>query len=251
MDTKSALTSALLLLAVPALADKPMGAVPGEAASLKEPARSAAMHVQKSHFEAFAAAFGTFTLTGVDWKDPSKPASCDVHVFVDPASLPPGSYVDGVPVRRAQPLWFNELQKQLLSGIGACAAVGKVAVTAQTVRSVRDRALDLLAALSGATYCVEDADCYVTRADASRCGGRPPLMLAGSNTTSAVPFIALRKFMPSLLSHLEQLRAVAKGTLGAKHPDPEGRMPGCERPMWEEQSLPAACVANRCRPKAP
>lgn len=248
MDIKEALTLALLLAAGPAFAGKPMGAVPGEAVSLSEPGRTAAVHVQRAQFDAFAAAFATFTLTGADWSDPSKPASCDVHVFVDPASLPPGSYVDGVPVRRAQPLWFNEFQKQFLAGVGACTAVGKVAVTAQTVRGVRDRALDLLAMLSGTTYCVEDADCTVLRADPSRCGARAPLLLAGSATTDWVLFIAFRKLMPSVFSQLENLRLGAKGTLGARHPDPEGRAPGCELPLWEEQDLPAACVARSCRP---
>lgn len=247
MDIKEALTLALLLAAGPAFADKPMGAVPGEAVSLSEPARTAAVHVQRAHFEAFAAAFATFTITGVDWKDPAKPASCVVRVFVDPASLPPGSFVDGVPVRRAQPVWFNEFQTQLVAGVDACTQEGKVAVTAATVRGVRDRSLDLLAALSGTTYCVQDEDCTVLRADPSRCGGRAPLLLAGSGTTDWVLFIAFRKFMPGLFSRLEALRAGAKNTLGAKHPDPQGRAPGCERPLWEEQSLPAACVENRCR----
>lgn len=247
MDIKEALTLALLLAAAPAFADKPMGAVPGEAVSLKEPARSAALHVQKAHFEAFAAAFATFTLTGVDWKDPGKPASCDIHVAVAPSSLPPGSFVDGVPVRRAQPLWFNEFQKQFTAGLDACTRPGRVAVTAETIRSVRDRSLDLLAALSGTTYCVQDEDCFVLRADPARCGGRAPMLLAGSGTTDFVLFIAFRKFMPGLFSRLESLRVGAKGALGAKHPDPKGRAPGCELPMWEEQSLPAACVENRCR----
>lgn len=247
MDIKEALTLALLLAAAPAFADKPMGAVPGEAVSLKEPARSAALHVQKAHFEAFAAAFATFTLTGVDWKDPGKPASCDIHVAVAPSSLPPGSFVDGVPVRRAQPLWFNEFQKQFLAGVGACTAVGQVAVTAATVRGVRDRALDLLAMLSGTTYCVADADCVALRADPAACGARAPVLLAGSATTDLVPFIAFRKFLPMLFSHLESLRQGARGSLGSRHPDPQGRAPGCERPLWEEQTLPAACVENRCR----
>lgn len=248
MDARAALTVLVLLAAAPARAGKPMGPVPGEAVSLPEPARSAAVHVQRAHYEAFLAVFSTFTLEGVEWQDPSRPARCDIHVSIPPSSLPPGSFVDGVPVRRAQPLWFNELQKQLVAGVSECASVGKLAVTRETLRGARDRSLDLLAAVSGTTYCVEDADCSMIRADPSACGGRAPLLLAGSGTTDLVLFVALRKFMPGLFSRLESLRAGAASALGSRHPDAKTGSPACGRPLWQEEPVTAVCEARRCRP---
>lgn len=253
MDARTALTAPALLLAAlvaaaPAMADKPMGPVPGEAVSLPEPARSVAVHVQRAHLDAFLAAFSTFTLEGVQWSDPARPARCDIHVSIDPAALPPGSFVDGMPVRRAQPLWFNEFQRQLVRGVSECASVGKLAVTAGTLRGVRDRSLDLLAALSGTTYCLEDADCSLVTADPSGCGGRAPLLLAGSATTDFVLFVAFRKFLPAFFSQLESLRAGAAGELGARHPDAKAGAPACGRPSWKEEPMEAVCRANRCRP---
>lgn len=248
MDPRAALTALALLAAAPARAGKPMGPVPGEAVSLPEPERSVAVHVQRAHYEAFLAVFSTFTLEGVEWSDPAKPARCDIHVSVDPAALPPGSFVDGVLVRRAQPLWFNEFQKQLVAGVSECASAGRLAVTAGTVRGVRDRSLDVLAALSGTTYCLEDADCSIVKADPSACGGRAPLRLASSAATDFVLFVAFRKFLPGLFSQLESLRAGAVGALGARHPDAGAREPACARPLWKEEPVEAVCEARRCRP---
>jgi hypothetical protein len=230
MDIEEALTLALLLAAAPAFADKPMGAVPGESFSLGEPARTAAVHVQRANHEAVLAAFSPLVLEGVEHAEPFRPARCEVNVRLDPAALPPGSIVDGLPVRRAQPLLFNQFQKQVVAGVEACRK--KIAFTPATIVGLRDRSLDLLVALSGATYCRQDADCHALRADPGACGGRAPVTLAGSETTDYVFFVAFRKFMPGLVSRVS---ATAKASW-------------CPRPLWAETPLEAACVRSVCRP---
>ena len=204
----------------------------------------------RSHYRNMLDAYGPLTLSGVDWKDPAKPKTCEVRLSLPEAGYREGSFVDGLPVRRAQPVVFNQVQIQLVEGVSRCGS--DMAFTLRTWTELESSALALVLKNSGTTFCLQDSDCYATELT-DPCGARPPQRVYGSNTTDAVFHIAYRKFLWTFLNMTAQLVNGSMGQLAAKHPD-HGTSWGSERcPMrhWEERPLEAACVQNACRAKTP
>lgn len=197
-------------------------------------------------------AYGPLQLTGVDWKDPSRPARCEVTLALPTTGYREGSIIEGLPVRRAQPVVFNHLQQQLIEGVSRCGSDRGMAFTVQTWVELKQSALDLMLKNSGTTFCLKDEDCYGVEL-IDRCAGGRAVRAFGSNTTDAVFFIAFRKFTPSLLSSSVQLVHEARSRLGDKHPD-HGSRSGprhCPMMLWEERPLEMSCVERSCRAKRP
>ena len=222
--------------------------VADEAHGLAGADRRTALLVLQSHYRNMLDAYGPLRLSGVDWKDPSKPSSCELKLALPEEGYRPGSFVEGLPVRRAQPVVFNKLQLQLVEGLSRCGS--DMAFTARTWTQLQESARALLLKNSGTTFCLQDSDCYGAEIT-DPCGSRPPARVFGSNTTDAVFFIAYRKFLWSYLSMTAQQVHGAMGQLGERHPD-YGTTRGAERcPIkhWEERPLETACVLNACRAK--
>jgi hypothetical protein len=221
--------------------------VADEAHGLKGAEREVALHVYGSHYGNLLAAFDPIRLPGRDLKDFSKPAVCEVKVSIDPKDFRPGSFVDGLPVRRAQPIVFNGIQQQLVEGQLACQ--GKILLTAETWREMESKSLELLVRNSGTTYCRADSDCYGAEIVADPCGTRRKLRVFGSNTTDAVFFIAWRKFMPPLLGNLQQAINGDIGRYAERHPDHgiSWTTGACPMKHWEETPIDAVCVEHSCR----
>lgn len=252
MSTTAASMLLLALCAHAALAAEGplLPPVADEAHGLTGADRQAALLVQRSHYQNVLDAYGPLRLTGVDWKDPSRPASCEVTLALPTTGYREGSFIEGLPVRRAQPAVFNHLQRQLVEGVSRCGSTLGMAFTTRTWTELKQSALDLMLKNSGTTFCLKDEDCYgVELVDA--CGGGRAIRAFGSNTTDAVFFIAYRKFIPAFLSHSAQMVNGAMGQLGDEHPDhgtPFG--PGrCPMKLWESRPLEASCVQRSCRAK--
>lgn len=253
----STIFAAALLLA---LCARPVSAAEGpllppvadEAHGLTGADRQAALLVQRSHHQNVLDAYGPLRLSGVDWKDPARPASCEVTLALPTTGYREGSFIEGLPVRRAQPGVFNQLQQQLVEGVSRCGSDQGMAFTAQTWVELKQSALDLMLKNSGTTFCLKDEDCYGVEIT-DPCDGGRRMRAYGSNTTDAVFFLAYRKFMPVLLSLSAQMVKGAMGQLGDKHPDHGARWgPGrCPMKFWEERPLAASCVQRSCRAKAP
>lgn len=229
--------------------DKPPYAPPvaDEAHGLKGAEREAALHVLRAHYGNLLGAFDGLKLPGVAREDFSKPAACTLAVSIRPGDFRPGSFVDGVPVRRAQPIVFNSFQRQVVEGAVGCWE--DVVYTRQAWQAVEDAGLDALVRDSGTTYCRADSDCYGAELTVDPCGARRRVRVFGSNTTDAVFFIALRKFMPPLLHNVEQMVNGSVMQYGERHPD-HGIALGtdvCPMKHWEEAPLPAVCVEHSCR----
>ena len=225
--------------------------VTDEAHGLTGADRDTALLVLRSHYQNFLEAFTSLQLTGLDRKDLSKPASCEVSVSLDPRDFRAGSFIDGLPVRRAQPIVFNSFQQQIVAGASACE--GKIVFTTRTWADLEAQTLGLLLKNSGTTYCRTDEDCYGVEIGADSCGTRPALRAFGSNTTDAVLFITIRKFLPPLMSNVQQM---VNGTIlqyGDKHPDHGVPMGNNQCPMkhWDERSVKSACVQHSCRSNQP
>jgi len=184
-------------------------------------------------------------------KDPGKPARCEISVTLPETGYREGSFVDGLPVRRAQPVVFNNFQRQVVEGLGRCGS--EMAFTTRTWTGLQDSARALVLKNSGTTFCLKDEDCYGVEL-VDPCGGRPAQKVFGSGSTDPVFFLAYRKFMPMLLANVAQQARAAELKLGPKHPD-HGRLSGslrsCPLKLWEERPLAASCVRNSCRAKAP
>lgn len=243
----------LALCARPALAAEPplLPPVADEAHGLTGADRQAALLVQRSHYQNMLDAYGPLRLTGVDWNDPSRPARCEVTLTLPTTGYREGSFVEGLPVRRAQPVVFNHLQSQLVEGVSRCGNTEEMAFTVQTWVELKQSALELMLKNSGTTFCLKDEDCYGVEL-VDRCGGGRAVRTFGSNTTDAVFFLAYRKFMPAFLSMSAQMVNGAMGQLGDKHPD-HGAAPGpgrCPMQHWSERPIEARCVQRSCRAKA-
>ncbi len=223
----------------PPAADEAHGLTGGE--------RDAALLVQRSHYQNFLEAFGSLQLTGLDPKDLSKTATCTVSIAIDPGEFRKDTFVDGLPVRRAQPVVFNSFQRQMVEGVGACEA--KIVFTTRTWADLQAQTLALILKNSGTTYCRTDADCYGVEIGADSCGNRPAVRAFGSITTDAVFFVALFKFLPPLMSNVQQLVTGTIMSHGDKHPDHGVRMDRNRCPMkhWEEKRVESACVQHACR----
>lgn len=219
-----------------------------EAHGLPGPERAVALHVLASHHRALLEAFD-LTLEGVDWKDPSKPARCELKVEISTASWPARLFVDGLPVRYAQPAVFNEFQRSLTEGIARCSSTKAMAFTSRTWGQLREAWLGLMLRSSGTTYCRKDDDCFAY-AISDPCGGRPPVVMLASQTTDIYPYM-FRKFAPPVYMNVQQSIAGAVGTLGAAHPDAAVIGPGkdfrCAIPFWKDEAAAAACVEHACR----
>lgn len=242
----------LILAAGPALADElnqPAYRPPveDEAHGLSGAERDAALHVLRSHYENMREILGAIDLPGRDLKDFSKAAACRVGASIRPEEFRPGSFVDGLPVRRAQPIVFNSFQRQLVEGQLACQ--GKMLLTADTWREMEARSLELLVRNTGTTYCRSDSDCYGAELVVDPCGERRRVRVFGSNTTDAVFFLAWRKFMPGLLSNLQQAINGDIGQYAERHPDHGISMStdACPMKRWEETPIASACVQRSCR----
>lgn len=222
-------------------------AAPDEAHGLTGVERDAALLVLRSHYQNFLESFSTVTLTGLDRSDFSKPASCEFPIVIDPGSFTKGSFVDGLPVRRAQPALFNVFQRQMIQGAIACQS--KILFTPGTWADLEAQNLAYLLKNSGTTYCRIDEDCYGMEIGADACGARPAVRVFGSNTTDAVLFIAFRKFMPPLMSNVQQAVMGTIMSLGDKHPNHDVLKAPNRCPMrhWSESPLKSACVQNSCR----
>lgn len=243
---------ALCARPVPAAEAPMLPPVSDEAHGLTGADRQAALHVQRSHYQNVLDAYGPLRLTGVDWKDPARPARCEFTLALPTTGYREGSFVEGLPVRRAQPVVFNQLQMQLVEGVSRCGSDQEMAFTVRTWVELKQSALDLMLKNSGTTFCLKDEDCYGVEL-IDRCGAGRSVRTFGSNTTDAVFFIAYRKFMPAFLSLSAQMVNGSMGQLGEMHPDhgaPFG--PGhCPMKLWEEHPLAASCVQRSCRAKAP
>lgn len=226
--------------------------VADEAHGLTGADRQAALLVQRSHYENMLDVYGPLRLSGVDWNDPSRPARCEVALALPTTGYREGSFVEGLPVRRAQPVVFNHLQRQLVEGVSRCGNTDEMAFTVRTWVELKQSALELMLKNSGTTFCLKDEDCYGVEL-VDPCGGGPPMRAFGSNTTDAVFFLAFRKFMPSFLSLSAQMVNGAMGQLGDEHPDHDAPLgPGrCPMRLWEERPLAASCVQRSCRAKSP
>ena len=220
----------------------------GEAHSLSGSERDAAILVLGSHYHNFFDAFGSLRLTGRNRKEPERDASCEISVSIRPEGYRPGSFVEGLPVRRAQPAVFSEIQLQLVAGLDACEK--KMFFTARTWRELRDQSLALLVRNSGTTFCLKDEDCLGVEVGSEPCGWNAPLRLLGSETTDAVFFVAYRKFLWSFLNNAQQRVNESIRAAGKRHPDqPSFREAArCAAPHWTERPLKAACVRRSCRP---
>lgn len=229
--------------------EKPPYAAPAsdEAHGLEGAEREAALLVLRSHYDAFAEVYGGLSLPGRDRKEPSKRASCRVPFALRPEEFRPGSFVDGLPVRRAQPIVFNSVQRQLVEGQGACE--GRVLMTRETWQRMEDAGLEFLLRESGTTYCRADSDCYGAELTVDPCGARRRVRVFGSNTTDAVFFVAFRKFMPMLMANLQQMVNGTIGEAGDAHPDHGIPMTtdACPMKHWEERPLASVCVRRSCR----
>lgn len=219
--------------------------VADEAHGLAGADRRTALLVLQSHYRNMLDAYGPLKLTGVDWKDSSKTASCELKLALPEEGYRPGSFVDGLPVRRAQPAVFNQIQIQLVEGLSRCAR--DMAFTARTWTQLQESARALVLQNSGTTFCLQDSDCYGAEIR-DACGSRPPVHVFGSNATDAVFHIAYRKFLPSFLSMAAQQVDGAMGQLAERHPD-HGAPRGCPIRHWEERPLAAVCERNACRAK--
>lgn len=252
MTTTVAAALLLALCAIPAsAAEAPLlPPVADEAHGLTGADRQAALLVQRSHYRNVLDAYGPLRLTGVDWKDPSRPARCEVTLALPTTGYREGSIVEGLPVRRAQPVVFNHIQKQLVSEVSRCGGDQGMAFTVQTWVDLKQSALELMLKNSGTTFCLKDEDCYGVEL-VDRCGSGRSVRTFGSNTTDAVFFIAYRKFMPMFLSASAQMVDGAIGRLGDKHPDHGARSGAgrCPMQLWEERPLEASCVERSCRAK--
>ncbi|UPT72810.1 MAG: hypothetical protein M0D55_12860 [Elusimicrobiota bacterium] len=221
--------------------------VADEAHGMRGADREAALLVQRSHYQNVLDAYGPLVLEGVDWKDPKKPARCEITVTLPETGYREGSFVDGLPVRRAQPVVFNRFQQQVVEGLTRCGS--EMAFTSRTWTGLQDSARALVLKNSGTTFCLKDEDCYGVEI-LDPCGGRPAQKVFGSDSTDPVFFIAYRKFMPVLLVNVAQQAHGAAARLGKTHPD-HGAPRGCPMRHWEERPLEAACVRNSCRAKTP
>lgn len=229
--------------------DKPAYAAPvaDEAHGLTGAERATALQVLRSHYQNYFDVFGALTLPGRDLKDFSKPASCVVPFAIDPAEFRKGSFEEGLPVRRAEPIVFVFYQQQVTGGQSLCAE--KMLFTRETWQAVEDAGLELLLRNSGTTYCREDSDCFGLELVANPCGARRRLRVFGSNTTDPVFFVALPKFMNSLMFTTEVEVQGQIMQYGDRHPDhgmPMGR-DVCPMKHWEEKSVAAVCVEHSCR----
>lgn len=229
--------------------DKPAYRPPvaDEAHGLKGAERELTLHVLRSHYRNYLDVFGTLTLPGRDRKDFSKPGACEVRFSIDPKEFRKGSFEDGLPVRRAEPIVFNSFQQQIAEGQSRC--YEKILLTRQTWQALEDAGLELVLRNSGTTYCRADSDCLGKEITADPCGTRRRVRVFGSNTTDPVFFIAFSKYM-NTLSHV--LEVEVQGDLmqyGERHPDhgmPVGR-DVCPMKHWEETPLPSVCVERSCR----
>ena len=248
----AALLLALCAIPVPAAEGPLLPPVSDEAHGLTGADRQTALLVQRSHYQNVLDAYGPLQLTGVDWKDPARPARCEVPLALPTTGYREGSFVEGLPVRRAQPNVFNHIRQQLVEGVSRCGSDREMAFTVRTWVELKQSALELMLKNSGTTFCLKDEDCYGVEL-IDRCGGGRPVRTFGSNTTDAVFFIAYRKFMPAFLSLSAQMVGGAMGQLGDKHPDHGARSgPGrCPMELWEERPLEASCVQRSCRAKQP
>lgn len=213
--------------------------------------RQAALLVQRSHYQNVLDAYGPLQLTGVDWKNPDRPARCEVTLALPTTGYRAGSFVEGLPVRRAQPSVFNQLQMQLVEGVSRCGSDREMAFTSRTWVELKQSALELILKNSGTTFCLKDEDCYGVEL-IDPCGGSRAMRAFGSRTTDAVFFIAYRKFLPAFLTMSAQMVNGAMGQLGDKHPDhgaPWG-LGQCPMKLWEERPIEASCVQRSCRAKA-
>jgi len=245
-----ALTAAAQPLTAPA-SEKDLPAyrppVADEAHGLSGGERDAALLVYRSHYRNFLEAFAPLRLTGLDPKDLSKPATCEISIVINPEDFSKDSFVEGLPVRRAQPVVFNSFQQQVVEGASACEA--KIVFTVRTWADLKAQTLALILKNSGTTYCRTDEDCFGVELGADACVNRPAVRAFGSNTTDAVFFVAFRKFLPALMSNVQQMVIGTIMSRGDKHPDHGMPMGGNQCPMrlWADKSLESACVQHSCR----
>lgn len=223
----------------PPVADEAHGLAAGE--------RATALHVLSSHYRNLIEGFDGMKLPGRDLEDFTKPAVCELSVAVRPEEFRRGSFEDGLPVRRAQPIVFNSFQVQLVEGQARCQE--KMLMTKETWAAMEARALQVLLENSGTTYCREDSDCFGVEIVADPCGARRRMRVFGSNTTDAVFFVAYRKFLPPLLANLQQMVNGHVGQYADKHPDGGAivKTNACPMRHWEEEPLTSVCVEHSCR----
>lgn len=250
----SAGSALAIVLAFPLRAEEPFAPpVPGEAHGMTGADRATAMRVYRSHYQNMLDVYGPLRLTGVDWKDPSKPKSCEIKLTLPETGYRPGAFAEGLPVRRAQPLVFNQFQQQITGGLSLCGRVPDgMAFTVKTWTELQDSARELLLRNSGTTFCLKDSDCYGVEIN-DACGAHAPFTSFGSEATDAVFHVAFRKFQPSLLTMAAQQVVGAMGQLDKKHPDhgTPGGSGQCPMKHWEERPIEGRCVLNACRAKTP
>ncbi len=222
--------------------------VADEAHGLAGTDRQVALTVLRSHYQNILDAYNPLVLTGVNWSDPAKSARCEIRLSLPVNIYKAGTFVDGLPVRRGQPLVFAEFQRRLVSEVERCGSSQGMAFTMRTWAEFEESALALVMKNSGTTFCLKDQDCYGVEIQ-DQCGTRSPLRAFGSDTTDAVFFVAYRKFLWSFLDMSAQMVHGAINQLGDKHPDYQmsSGPARCSMKHWEERPIESRCIQHSCR----
>lgn len=226
--------------------------VADEAHGLKGAERDAALAVLRAHYGNLLDAYGPLRLSGVDWKDPSRPASCEIRLALPQTGYPGGAFVEGLPVRKAQPLVFNQIQIQLTGAVSRCSSDAGMAFTSRTWSELEESARGLVQKNAAATYCLKDSDCIGVEIH-DPCGRSPDVRVFGSNTTDAVFFVGYRMFLRGFMKMAEEQVTAARVALKDRHPDGKNPDPAraerCLMRHWEERPVPAVCSEHACRAK--
>lgn len=195
------------------------------------PERAVAEHAARAQHRAFVEFAARLKLSAQD-KD-GKLALCDAGS----ASV---AAAKGVPSPGAQAQLAMSAQGDISSAVYECSR--KLRLTGRTARDFSRAYLHYAAAVAGAAYCREDADCMALEVDAEPCEDGPTLTAAASKRGSPT-FEIMSRYAPNLLQVMGGAIVEGLPKAAAEKLARDWRCAG-----FAQTPRKAVCAENTCRP---